>query len=336
MLDDRFKVKDEVEVVRGKQLTEPALAAIVLIPDTYDTVRRTISHLQAQSVADQIEIIFVVPSHQQLGLDESELTCFHSWHVVEVGAVTSIARGFVAGILHAHAPIVALTEDHSFPDAKWAEVMIAAHRQPWAAVGPSMRNGNPSTMLSWADFYQSYGEWAHPISSGSIRHLPGHNSSYKKDILLAYGNALENLMEAESILHRHLRVQGYELWLESQTCTSHLNFTSWSSWIPFRYYAGRQFAATWAQPWSLPRRLFFTAAAPLFPLVRLWRIQKCVRRGQSGSFLIRLFPTLFVGLLLDGLGQMVGYVAGAGGSMEKMAKYEFHRIRYIEPRNEET
>ena len=326
MFDGRFKINDEVAVVRDKHPAEPALAAIVVIPDTYDTVRRTISHLQAQSAADQIEIIFVAPSHQQLGLDESELTCFHSWHVVEVGTVTCIAHAFAAGIRHASAPIVALTEDHSFPDANWAEVMIAAHRQPWAAVGPSMRNGNPSTMLSWADFYQSYGEWAHPISSGPIRHLPGHNSSYKRDILLEYGNRLENLMQAESILHRHLRAQGRELWLESRTCTSHLNFTSWSSWIPLRYHTGREFAATWAQTWSLPRRLFFTAAAPLIPWVRLWRIQKCVRRGQSGGFLIRLFPTLFVGLLVDGLGQMVGYATGAGGSMEKVAKYEFHRV----------
>ena len=184
MLDDRFKVNSGVTVTQGKHPAEPVLAAIVIVPDTYDTVRQTVSHLQAQSAADQIEIIFVAPSRQQLGLDESGLRCFHSWHVVEVGTIKSLAYAFAAGILHASAPITALTEDHSFPDANWAEVMIAAHRQPWAAVGPSMRNGNPSTMLSWADFYQSYGEWAHPIPPGPVRHLPGHNSSYKRDILL--------------------------------------------------------------------------------------------------------------------------------------------------------
>jgi len=289
------------------------------------------SHLRAQNLVEQIEVIFVTPSYQQLALDESEMTCFHSWHVVEAGIVTSIAHGFVAGIRHAHAPIVALTEDHSFPDANWAEAMIAAHWQPWAAVGPSMRNDNPNTMLSWADFYQAYGEWSHPISSGATHHLPGHNSSYKKDILLAYGKQLESLMEAESILHRHLRGQGYGLLLESRTCTSHLNFTSWSSWIPAQYYTGRQFAATWSQTWSWPCRLLFTAAAPLIPWVRLWRIQKRVRRGQPLSFLIRLLPILFVGLLVGGLGQMVGYARGAGDSTVKLSKYEFHRVKDAGP-----
>jgi hypothetical protein len=258
---------DDVE--QNKHSTGPALAAIVVIPDSYDTVRCTMSQLQGQTAAGQIEIVFIVPSQQQLSLDESGLACFHSWHIVEVGTVTSIARAFAAGIGHAHAPVVALTEDHSFPDANWAEVLIVAHRQPWAAVGPSMRNGNPDTMLSWADFYQAYGEWSQPISSQAVRHLPGHNSSYKRDILLTYGKQLEVLMRAESVLHRHLRAQGHELLLESGTCTSHLNFASWSSWIPARFYTGRQFAATWAIAWSWYRRLLFTAAAPLIPWVRL-------------------------------------------------------------------
>jgi len=283
-------------------------------------------HLRAQTVAEQIEIVLVVPSHQQLQLDDSELACFHSWQVIEVGAVTSKARGFVTGIRHAHAPVVALTEDHSFPDANWAEVMIAAHQKPWAAVSPSMRNGNPNTMLSWADFYQAYGEWAQPILSGSVRHLPGHNSSYKREILLSYGNQLESLMEAENVLHRYMKAEGYELLLESKTCTSHLNFGTWSSWLPKRYYTGRQVASTWSKTWSWPRRLLFTIASSLIPWIRLWRIQRNVRRRQPTSFLLLLMPLLIVGLLIEGIGYMMGFAAGTGDSIEKMEKYEYHRI----------
>jgi len=326
MLADRFKPNEEVTAAQDKHSAEPALAAIVVVPDSYNTVQHTISHLQVQTVVKQIEIIFVAPSHKQLGLDESKLTCFHSWQVIEVGTIKSIAHGFAAGIRHAHAPIVALTEDHSFPDANWAEVLITAHQQPWAAVGPKMRNGNPNTPISWADFYISYGEWAHPASSGTVRHLPGHNSSYKGDILLTYGDRLESLMQAESVLHRHLRARGYQLLLESSTYTSHLNFTSWSSWIKAQYHTGRQFAATWAQPWSWTHRLLFTVASPLIPWVRLWRIQKHVRSAQTSGFLICLLPVLLVGLLVNGFGQMMGYAAGAGDSIEKGTKYEFHRV----------
>lgn len=304
----------------------PALSAIVVVPDTCETVRTTMAHLRAQTAAADMEVVIVAPAHEHVRIDESELSCFNGWQMVEVERVGSIARGFVAGIRRARAPVVALTEDHSFPDAVWAERLIAAHRNTWVAVGPAMRNGNPDTVLSWADFYQAYGGWAHPAPSGAVRHLPGHNSSYKRDTLLAYGDRLEVLMEAESVLHRDLRARGHGLFLEAGTCTTHLNFASWSTWVPARYHTGRQFAATWAHAWSRPRRLLFTVASPAIPWVRLWRVQGHIRRAETWGFLLRLLPVVLAGLLVEGLGQMAGYAAGAGDSMEKVAKYEFHRV----------
>jgi GT2 family glycosyltransferase len=329
MLADRFKPNEEVTAAQDKHSAEPALAAIVVVPGKYDTVRCTMSHLQAQTVVKQIEIIFVTPSHKQLRPEESELAPFHSWHVVEIGRVTSIAHGYATGIHHAHAPIVALTQDHAFPDNKWAELFVAAHKQHWAVVGPKMGNGNPNTMISWADFYMSYGEWAHPASSGAVRHLPGHNSSYKRDILLENTNELENLLEAESVFHRRLNAQGYELMLESGTCTLHLNYATWSSWLKKRYYQGRQFASTWARSWSWARRLLFIAATPIIPCVRLWRLQRHIRRGQAFSFLIFLMPALLLGLLAEGIGHMIGYTAGPGNCIEKVTKYEFDRMKHV-------
>lgn len=327
MRQDKAKRSEKGTAPEGGQSEAPALSAIVVIPDTYDTVRNTMKHLQAQTAARQIEIVIVKPARAQIGLNESDLEPFASWQIVEVEEVSSIAQGFTAGIRKARATIVALTEDHSYPDEKWAELFIAAHKQPYAVVGPRMCNGNPGSMLSWADFYQAYGEWTHPVSSGPVRHLPGHNSSYKRDIILAFRNELETLMEAESVLHRHLRAKGYELYLESGTCTSHLNFDTWSAWIPARYYTGRQFASTWAHSWSWPRRLLFTVASPLVPWIRLSRIRRSVRRGQSLGFLLRLLPFMLSGLLIEGLGHMMGYAAGAGDSFEKVGRYEFHRIK---------
>jgi len=327
MRQDNAKRSEKEKAPKDKRPAAPALSAIVVIPDTYGTVHDTMKHLQAQTAAHQIEIVIVKPTRLQIGLDESDLKPFHSWQMVEVDRVSSIAQGFTAGIRKARAPIAALTEDHSYPDERWAELFIGAHKQPYAVIGPSMHNGNPGSMLSWADFYQAYGEWTHPVSSGQVRHLPGHNSSYKRDILLAFGDELETLMEAESVLHRHLQAKGYGLFLEAGTRTLHLNFDTWSAWIPARYYTGRQFASTWAHSWSWPRRLLFTAASPLIPWVRLWRVQSRVRRGQTTGFYLRLLPIMLSGLLVEGVGHMLGYAAGAGDAPEKVGRYEFHRIR---------
>jgi hypothetical protein len=40
-----------------------------------------------------------------------------------------------------------------------------------------------------------------------------------------------------------------------------------------------------------------------------------------------LIPPLFAGLVIEGFGQMMGYALRAGKSAEKLARYEFHRIR---------
>ena len=74
-----------------------------------------------------------------------------------------------------------------FPEAGWAAALIAAHEGPWAVVGPAIRNANPATVVSWCDFVVGYGPWMDPVEAGPAPFLPGHNSCYKKAILLEYG-----------------------------------------------------------------------------------------------------------------------------------------------------
>jgi hypothetical protein len=306
---------------------KPSLSAVVVIPDNYTTVKTTMNYLKKQTVADQIEIVFVVPNSYQFNPDITEIHCFHSWKIVTIDTVEAIGHSFAAGILEAGAPVVALTEDHSFPDNRWAEIFIKSHQNVWAAVGPSMRNGNPDNLVSWADFYQAYSQWSHPIKTGRIRHLPGHNSSYKRDILLSLGPELKTLMQAESVLHRRLTAQGYELLLEANTCTSHLNFDSWSNWIPARFYAGRQFSGTWSTSWSWLRRLCYTIASPGIPWLRLWRTQKYVRKEPDSPNRITVLLIILAGFIVEATGNMIGFMAGTGNANQRIAYYEYHRLK---------
>lgn len=312
----------------------PPLSAIVVIPDTYETVRQTMSYLRAQTRADAMEIVFVLP--RGVRVDERELDVFHSWQCVPVEQVVSIGRTYAAGVRGARAPIVALTEDHSFPAPNWAETLIKADRQPHAAVGPALKNGNPNSLLSWADFYIAYGKWALPITSGTIDYLPGHNSSYKREVLLAYGDRLEAMLDAETVLHWDLRSRGQTLYLEAGTYTAHLNFAQWRAWLPIKFYAGQQFGARRALGWSLMRRLVFSAGSPLIPFVRLFRVMRYARRTpHSLGFWLRFVPVTFIGLAADAVGQMLGYAFGAANSFEKGGAFEFHRVRYLEtPKNQ--
>lgn len=304
----------------------PALSAILVAAADFSSLKRVLYHLACQTLRDQIEIVLVGPGTADASLAELKLDTFYGCQTVAMPRRGfSAAEGYGAGIRQASAPVVVLCEDHSFPEPDWAAHLLRAHEQPWAAVGPAMRNGNPQTLLSWVDFFMGYGEWAYPVASGIRDHLPGHNSSYKRDLLLEYGTALIVWLEAETVLHWDLVRRGYQLYLESQAVTRHLNFARFSTWVPLHFWSGRRFAATRGSDWPLSKCLVYACASPLIPLVRFRRIFAEARKpGRYPGSPLRLATMLLMGLLLDGFGQMLGYAFGPGDAMDKSADLELH------------
>lgn len=316
----------------------PEMSVVIATPGDYGTIRKTIGFLRAQTVRERLEIVVVVSSASRLGPLGSELNEFGGFRLVELGRIDSIGRANAAGVRQASAAIVALAEDHAFPEPNWAAALIAAHRDSWAAVGPMVANGNPRSVVAWADFLIGYGPWMSVHAPGERDFLPGHNSSYKRDILLHYGPALDEMLEAETVLHWDLRRMGHRLWLEPQALVAHVNFSRVVPWMRAQFHGGRVFAARRAQlqNWSLGRRFFFTGGAPLIPAVRLWRLVRQHRCGGNDQpSWVRLLPVLMLGLLLDGAGQFLGYAFGAGAAQTTLAGLEFNRYQHLDRRDQQ-
>jgi len=145
-----------------------------------------------------------------------------------------------------------------------------------------------------------------------------------------YGPALEDMIEAESILHWDLGAKGYQLYLEPTAKVSHLNFERFSSWTSAQFHSGRLFATTRAKRWSLLRRWVYIGGTPLIPAVCLWRTLRHLRRSQTGHPLFPLIlPVLVLGLGISAAGEMTGLLLGAGSSKARMGNLEFHRERHL-------
>src|SRR5580704_3232009 len=127
---------------------DAALSVVIATPDNYETIRLTMRHLEAQTSRHLIEIVVVGPAEQSIRPPAEHLQGFHSHQLIAIGTVTSIGRANAAGVRHARAPLVALAEDHCFPEPGWAQALINAHQGPWAVVGPVVRNANPATTVS--------------------------------------------------------------------------------------------------------------------------------------------------------------------------------------------
>jgi hypothetical protein len=312
------------------------LSVIIISPDGCATVRRLTRYLAAQTVRNDLELVFVLPAKNLPEVESLALQGFAAIQAVEFEDVNSPARARATGIRAARSPVIAFTEDHSFPDPDWAEALIHAHKDGWTVVGPAVRNGNPHSLLSWANFLIEYSDWLDPVVGGEVPHLPGHNSAYRRDVLLSYGNHLHRWLEAESLLHWDLRSKGYRLYLERAARTSHLNFSRFGASLKLRFHAGRMFAGMRRHDWSALLCAIYILGSPLIPLVRLTRIFRSLcSPGRPLRLLPRILPLLLFLLTVEALGEMTGYVLGPGNSPKRIAHIDFHREAFMNRKDRE-
>ncbi len=191
-----------------------------------------------------------------------------------------------------------------------------------------MTNANPATLLSWTNLFMAYGPWVERGSRAPRGDLPGHNSSFKREVLVEYGDELERIMRSDNETMRDLAERGHKLLFEPAARTAHVNVSRPLSFVIDTFNAATLYAAVRRERWSPAKRLLYIAGAPLIPAVRLWRILADIRRsGHAPDLLPRVLPVLTAGLVVSALGELVGYLYGPG-SIRRMHDIELHRFRH--------
>ncbi|MEE4216539.1 MAG: glycosyltransferase [Xanthomonadales bacterium] len=307
----------------------PALAAILWTPDCYETIRRTIAALRAQTVCEKIELVLLGPSPGSLEGDPSDIEGFAACRRVVLDGIgkSSIIRA--AGVRAATAPIVAFMQDHAFPIPGWAEALLTRYEGPWSGVSFVFENDNPDTATSWANFLMQYGAWTTPLPKGPVRHIGGHMASYRREVLMAYGDALPRKLETSIAMHWEMIGQGHRFTTAPGAVVYHQNHSRFLPSLELRFQTGRLFAANRVRSWSFLRRLAYAAATPLIPPLRLYRVLRDALRTGQTRLLPRLAVVSLVLLLWDAAGQAVGALAGSGKAMEWITGIEWHRHRFM-------
>jgi hypothetical protein len=308
--------------------------SIILATDRYETIRPVVHHLRRQTVRGQLEIVMVTPNQESLGLEASELEGFAGVRVVAIQSLYPLGVARAAGVRAARAPLVFIGETHTYGHPTWAETMIDAHAQPWAAVVPGFGNANPRSALSWAVFLLDYGYWLHALPSHEASMSPTHNVAYKREVLLELGDGLEPALSQGDRLPIELRKNGHHSYFESAARLDHLNVARPGPWIRERFLGGLLLAGRRAQRWSVLRRVVYFCGSPLIPAVILTRLRKPIglalrnMRVPAGTL-----AALVVGTVISAVGEMVGYVRGADHAADlAMMELEVHKLRYASPR----
>lgn len=306
------------------------LSAILNMVGDFDTIRKTVRRLCAQTIRSQLEIVIVTTPGKAPLVEDALLERLGAWQVVTIPEMPTAASGWVAGILEARAPVIVLCEDHSFPDPGWGEAILDSHRQDCVAVAPAVRNGNPRSLISWANFLLCFLEWFSPDRSGPATAGPGHNTSYKRSVLLEYEH-LEKWLSPERVLHFDFGAKGQTILLNTRAVTHHVNISLPGSYLAQSFLGGRLFGASRAVNWSRMKAAAYALAFPLAPAVRLSRMLKVLNSRdilQESRFFAAL-PWILAGLFCHALGEAVGYASGPGDSAQRYMSYETRRSEHV-------
>ena len=280
-----------------------------------------------QDVRDQLEIVVVdcgAPEAEPLPYAEDPALC-----VLRMSPSDDFEEALVAGIRASRAPIVALLEEHCLVYPGWARALLQAHQSgEWGAVAGEQRAGNAEIGFSAAEAVVRGGDLYAPMSPGECAMFDGHNSAFRRDALLGYGDDLARYIQAEPILIWKMAQDGYRFYREPEARYLHLNETTLStnhrSYFHWNRNFGHMRATVFGWPWW--KRLAFAAAIPLQP----WK------RWLSALFQMRHkdlhanVPNQLVALLLfhfAAAGMALGMLFGPGSSPERFAYFERELIR---------
>ena len=313
------------DIISSNRKGRPELSAVVAVGPQRARSQRCLDGLFSQTALDAMEIVVV----DVCGRDFPPLEVRTDARVTYLASPRSElwSAGRVEALEHVTSPVVAYMEEHCVAEPDWAEKVIAAHDDgPWAAVGYGFENANPETYLSCACFVSDYGLWTRPARSGESRYLPGHNISYKRDVLTRFGDRLERLLTPDFSLHEILRGEKRPMYFEAHAVVRHENFEAvWQLMQAHHAYA-RLLSSRRAEVggWGRGRRLFYgLAVLPAAPAIGLARLYWGLRgRSELAPEFLKSLPVCVATRCWAGLGESLGYLAGEGDADRHMHYWE--------------
>jgi hypothetical protein len=304
----------------------PRLSAVVVVGRQRSRAQRCLDALSRQTALDSIEILVA-----DLAADAPALLLRAPERTRRLGMPgASWGAARERAVREAGGEFVAFVEDHCVPALDWAERLLEAHREPWAAIGYGFTNANPQTYMGRAAFLADYAPWADPAPHGPARLLPGNNVSYRKDALLALGDGALERCVVDFNLHEALLLHGRRLFVDSRVRVAHENFEDLAGLLAANHEYARLIGSRRAQArgWRLARAFYALAAPVLVPPLRLVRLAASLRgRPRLVGPVLAALPVLLTTYWVAALGEALGYALGDGGSVERFDFYELHRAR---------
>ncbi len=295
--------------------------SFVVVVDEWETARRIVERLAAQTAADRIELVLVAPEGETIAVPPP-LAARLARVVVARHSSFPLGAARAVGVRAATADVLVLGETHAFPAGDWAERVLASHAAGWTAVTPSIANANGPGVLGEVALLMDYGRFGPSRPRGRGARLPRTNASLARASVLGSERALEQALGPLA----SLPIPAAGVRHEPSARIDHLNVDRLLPWAHERYLAGRLVGGSRFAAFSLPRRLAYLLASPLVAGLIFARALRLVVRPVRSPALVGVIG---LAALLQAAGEAVGYASGGLEAAERrMLSYELHKWRY--------
>jgi hypothetical protein len=236
-----------------------------------------------------------------------------------------------AGAVRAgRAPIVAFVEEHVEALPGWlAGIERALAGGSFVGVGGEVHALNPGVGISDLVAAMNYVRWQPPARrQEGADVIVGHNAAFRRDALLSFGDALDELLGSEVVLLRRLRARGGRLLVDPAIRIAHRNEVGVLSIAKGYYLWNVSFGATWAEleSWSTGRRAAQVVGAPWWVARRVAHMLRAAQPAVRRE-LVRRMPAVLVAQAAGAAGLAVGCTLGDRGHGRRFTDYELDEPR---------
>jgi glycosyltransferase involved in cell wall biosynthesis len=198
--------------VTARPSAESVPVCSVVIPSyrSAGTIRRCLEALRGQDFARPFEVIVVDSGDDDtaaiVGREFPEVQLLHLPQQTEA----PLARNL--GVERARADILAFVDSDCRAAPDWLRRLVETIEQGYDAVGGSVANGNPETLVSWAGYMCEFREFLPQGEAHDARDLTEGNVAYRRASFVAAGGFPAGCFPQEGqFLHRALRSLGARL-----------------------------------------------------------------------------------------------------------------------------
>lgn len=299
------------------QTGRPALSVVVGTREGWPYIKPVIDALRADVERLEIELLVADGSGRPVP-SAAETQARVRW--LEVGEM-SVFRLLAAGLREARGDILALTEDHAVPRAGWCAAILEAHagHPEAAAIGGAIENGSHESLVDWASYFITQGGHMAPLGDREVAVTTNEaNVSYKRAALVDMDD--NGGLGFMAILHnRALAARGEIQRVDDRMVVDHQQTIGWRETTAIHFHNGRAISGLRRRRGMARGDWLRLGAAPILPALRTARAMAiCLAKGRHRRELLTSAPLALWLEYCQGVGHVLGYLAGPGRSPEKL------------------